>query len=68
MLIIMATAGSLEKTITSGITAAVNNNPTTTRTTFSTGSRRIVPSEIASQTLFFCERSAADHYHRNWLT
>jgi eukaryotic-like serine/threonine-protein kinase len=34
MLINMGTAGSREKNIVSGITPAVNNNPTTTSTTF----------------------------------
>src|SRR5262249_10357837 len=43
MLIIIGTAGSREKNIVSGITPAVNNNPTTTNTTFSARSRRMVP-------------------------
>jgi hypothetical protein len=44
MLMIIDTAGSREKNTVSGMTPAVNSNPTTTNTIFSVRSRRMMTS------------------------
>src|ERR1700722_1292456 len=51
MLIIIDTAGSREKNIVSGITPAVNNNPTTTNTAFNAPSRTMLTSLWSPQLL-----------------
>src|SRR6202050_276376 len=67
MLIIIGTAGSREKNIVSGITPAVNNNPTTTNTVFNARSRTMLTSLSLSNQHMIARTAIAGSRTRLWL-
>src|SRR5580658_1310767 len=67
MLIIIGTAGSREKNIVSGITPAVNNNPTTTNTVFNARSRTMLTSLSLSNQHMIARTAIAGTRTRLWL-